>query len=44
MRATGPRYDGWVSLVDDIRIVGDCQQAGKISTAMRTGYCAGASV
>lgn len=44
MRATGPRYDGWTSLVDDIRIVGDCQQAGKISTAMRTGYCAGASV
>ena len=44
MRATGPRYDGWAALVDDIRIVGDCQQAGKISTAMRTGYCAGASV
>ena len=44
MRATGPRYDGRTSLVDDIRIVGDCQQAGKISMAMRTGYCAGASV
>ena len=44
MRATGPRYDGWAALVDDIRIVGDCQQAGKISAAMRTGYCAGASV
>ena len=44
MRANGAKYDHWSSLVDEMVFVGDSRRAGKILDAMRTGYCAAASI
>ena len=44
MRATNQKYDSWVMLADEVEFIGDCKQSGKILSAMRTGYCAGATI
>lgn len=44
MRATAPEYDAWRTLAQEIRFVGDCTRASKILDAMRSGYCAGATI
>ena len=44
MRATSQRYDDWLELAEEVKVIGDCRKAAKIQDAMRTGYCAGLTV
>lgn len=44
MRASNQKYDSWVMLADEVEFIGDCKQSGKIFIAMRTEYCAGATI
>lgn len=44
MRATNIQYDDWFMLAAEVAFIGDCMQPGKILSAMRTGYCAGATI
>lgn len=43
-RALSEQYDSWHALAQDVIVVGDCRRSGKILEAMRTGYCAGATI
>jgi len=38
------KFDCWQDLADEVMVVGDCRRAGKILEAMRSGYCAGATI
>ena len=44
MRATSAEYDQWHDLAEDVVVVGDCRRSAKVLEAMRTGYCAGATI
>ena len=44
MKGTSEKYDNWHKLVEEVRVIGDCQRSATVQEAMRSGYSAGLTI